>query len=221
VTRTVDNLLAELRTMVLRMGGLAEGILAKAMQAASTRDADLAREVEQDDLEIDRLDVAIDEAVLEVLALQAPVAHELRQVLAIKMMATDIERVGDLARNVAKSAIRLAAQQQIPLHPELDELSVASQRILRCALDCFSNGDTEGARGVLEADDRIDALQDQVIQETVERLQSQPEHSSQLVDVILIAKNLERVADHATNIAEDVILIREALNVKHAAKLAR
>ena len=221
MTRTVDPLLAELRRKLLRMGSLAEGILDKALRALAARDAALADEVKRDDLEIDRLDVEIDEDVLRVLALQAPVANDLRHVVAIKMIATDLERVGDLARNIAKSAHRLSGQTAVSLPPKLQELASESRRLLRESIDAFSDLDAGKAEHVLREDDLIDASEGQVIQEAIRALGRNPDLAPQEVDFILVAKNLERVADHATNIAEDVILVAEARNVKHAAKFTR
>jgi phosphate transport system protein len=220
MTRIVDPVLEDLRHKLLRMGSFAEDILEKALRAVWERDPALGREVRIDDLEIDRLDLAIDEAVLRALALQAPVADDLRTVIAIKMIATDLERVGDLARNIGKSALRLAERPPIEFPAKLRELADDSRRMLRQALDSFSDRDAEKARAVLQGDDRVDEDQDVVIRAAIEEIGSHPEISSQEVDFILIAKNLERVADHATNIAEDVILVAQARNVKHASKLA-
>jgi phosphate transport system protein len=222
MSRLFDSVIERLREDLFRMGGRAEAILDKALRAVWDRDTRLADEVARDDLEIDRLDVAIDEGVLKALALQAPVAEDLREVLAIKMIATDLERVGDLARNIAKSARRMSAQTpQVPLPATLTTLSRAAQAVLRRSLDAFSRVDSELARAVINEDDAIDAQQDEVVQSMVRDLASRADGASQLLDIILLAKNLERVADHATNIAEDVILVAEARNVKHAAKLAR
>ncbi len=220
MTRILDPVLEELRMQVLRMGSLAEAIVAKALRSAFERDAALAKAVAADDLEIDRLDVEIDSAVLKALALQAPVADDLRNVFAIKMIATDLERVGDLARNIAKSALRLAEQGEADLPPKLRELSDHATRLLRRALDAFSDRDADLAHQVLRDDDEIDEQQDRVVEQAIQDIISRPELISQELDCILIAKNLERVADHATNIAEDVILALEARNVKHASKLA-
>jgi phosphate transport system protein len=219
MTRILDPLMTELREQVLRMGSLSETILAKALRAAWGRRADIAQEVAHDDLEIDRLDLAIDEGVLRALALQSPVADDLRQLIAIKMMASDLERVGDLARNIAKSALRLCARRPVPIPPELVALADAAQAILREALDAFGDGDVAKARAVLEADDGIDEAQDRVVEQALSEIGQHPESSAQEVDLILIAENLERVGDHATNIAEDVILAEEARNLKHAGKL--
>jgi phosphate transport system protein len=221
MTRTVDPMLAELRKQLLRMGSLAEAILEKSLRALWARDPVLAKEVQADDIEIDRLDVEIDEAVLRVLALQAPVANDLRHVVAVKMIATDLERVGDLARNVAKSAIRLSTQPEAALPGKLHELADEARRLLRESLDSFSDLDPAKAENVLREDDVVDRNEGQVIQDAIRALGENPDLAPQEVDFILVAKNLERVADHATNIAEDVILATQARNVKHAQKLAK
>jgi phosphate transport system protein len=219
MTRRLDPFLEDLRQTVLRMGSLAEAILAKSLRSVWERNAVLAAEVKHDDLEIDRIDVAIDEGVLRALALQTPVANDLRMVLAIRTMATDLERVGDLARNIAKSAARLAERPPLPIPPGLEELADQATRTLCDALDSFSEADAAKARAVLAADDEIDASEDRLIQTIISEAGSHPELTSQEVDLIMIAKHLERVADHATNIAEEVIFLTEARIVRHAAKL--
>jgi phosphate transport system protein len=219
VTRAVDTLLEELRETVLRMGSRAEVILDKAVRAVLERNGELARQVERDDLEIDRLDVEVDGEVLRALALQAPVAADLRRVVAIKMMATDLERVGDLARNIAKSAMRLARYPDVPVPLILARLARSAQRMLHGALDAYAREDADAARGVMTGDDEVDRRQDEVVGCALREIADRPELASQGVDAILVAKHLERVGDHATNIAEDVILVAEARNVKHASKL--
>jgi phosphate transport system protein len=219
MTRAVDRDLENLRQMALRMGGLSEAILAKSWLAVQERSADLCEEVQRDDLEIDRMDIGIDEAVLRVLALQAPVARDLREVIAIKTMATDLERVGDLARNIAKSAKHLSERPLLPVPPLLEKLAEDSRRLLRKSLDAFAQIDPDAARRVVEEDDIVDAEEEEVVQRAIEEISEHPELTHQEVDHIFIARNLERVADHATNIAEDVILGAQAKNLKHASKL--
>jgi phosphate transport system protein len=221
MSRVFDSVLERLRDNLYRMGGRAEAILDKALRSMWERDSNLAEEVATDDIEIDRLEVEIDEGVLKALALQAPVAEDLREVLAVKMVAIDLERVGDLARNIAKSARRLAANPDVPYPATLATLARASQRVLRRSLDAFSRNDADLARTVLGEDDGIDRAQDEVVQSMLRAIERHPEAASQEVDIIMVAKHLERVGDHATNIAEDVILVAEARNVKHAAKLAQ
>jgi phosphate transport system protein len=135
------------------------------------------------------------------------------------MIANDLERIGDLARNLANSGIRLSRHPSTPIDEQLTQMAQDTQLLLRMALDSFSDSDANAARAVLARDDAIDAAEDSVINTAMRSLPGHPDEASETVDMILIAKNLERVGDHATNIAEDVILISEARNVKHASKL--
>ncbi len=221
MTRTVDPLLARLRQQVVEMGRDAEAILDKALRALRERSPELAEEVQADDLELDRLDLKIDEGVLRALALQAPVAEDLRQVVSSRMIATDLERVGDLARNIAKAARRLAERDPVRLPDGLLELAELARAQLRAALDAYGASDVARAREVLDGDDAVDQKQDEVVREVIREIAVEPELAPQRVDFVLIAETLERIGDHATNIAEDVILSVEARNVKHARKLAR
>jgi phosphate transport system protein len=215
----VEKKISALRDQLLRMGGLAEAILEKAVSALIRRDIVLARQVAGDDLDIDRLDIEIDRTVLELLALQAPVAHDLRHTIAIKTAALDLERVGDLARNIAESAIRLSEGPPVPAPPDLQSLANASRRLLSNALTAFADIDPDRARAVLAADDQIDADEANVIFNAIETIRSDRERSAAAVEFILVAKSLERVGDHATNIAEDVIMAAESVNMKHAQKI--
>ncbi|MFQ5415525.1 MAG: phosphate signaling complex protein PhoU [Myxococcota bacterium] len=221
MTRIVDDVLEDLRVTLLRMASRSEAILEKAMRSVWQRDAELAQQVAADDLDIDRLDLEIDDKVLKALALQAPVAGDLREVVAIKMIANDLERIGDLARNIAKSGLRLSRRPRAPADAGLVELANDTRSLLRRAIDAYNVVDAEAARTILDEDDQIDAEEAAVIVAALRGIPKNPETASETVDTILIAKNLERVGDHATNIAEDVILICEARNVKHAGKLGR
>jgi len=221
MSRLFEPRLNELRETILRMGSRAEAILAKSLRCLWVGDAALADEVIRDDLEIDRLDVAVDDAVLKALALGAPLAEDLRKVVAIKMIATDLERVGDLARNMAASAKRLSTVAGLELPEKMRALADLTQSMLRDSLDTLSDLDAVRARRVIERDDEIDALQDELVREEIGRMHGEPERAAWAVDVILVAESLERVGDHATNVAEEVVLMAEARNLKHAAKLGR
>jgi len=220
IERASDREFGELRALAIRMGSLAEEILAKALRSVWTLDVALAAEVKRDDLAIDRLDVAIDDAIMRLLALRAPVAGDLRAVLATKSLATDLERVGDIARNVAEQAVSLADTAPLEFPQSLRDLADDSQRLLRSALGSFADADPAHARRVIEEDDRLDEGDVRVRSEALARIPKHPELAGREMSFIFIASNLERVGDHATNIAEDVILAAEALNVKHAGKLA-
>jgi len=210
-----------LRELVLRMGALAEAILQKALRVVRERDQRLGAEVQRDDLELDKLDIEIDDGVLRALALQQPVAEDLRQVIAIKTLATDLERVGDISRNIAKSGSRLAERAHTDFPMRLESLAREACGQLAAALDSFQELDTAAAQRVLDGDDRVDRLQDELVAELIAGISRDPSTAAQAVDVIFIAESLERIGDHATNVAEEVILVAEARNVKHAEKLAK
>lgn len=219
MTRLVDRDLEELRDLTLRMGGLAEEILRKSLRALRERNSALSDEVQMDDLVIDRLDVEIDEVVLRLLATKAPVAGDLRFVLAAKAVATDLERVGDLARNIAKSSTSLAARAPVGLPPKLERLAGECARLLKHSLDSFAKGDPEAAREVRAQDDAIDDAEEAVVREAIQEIVADPAVVEQEIELILVAKNLERTADHATNIAEQTVLVAESKNLKHIEKL--
>ena len=196
----LDRKLEASPEQLLRMGELAESILEKSIRALNSRRPDLAQEVFEDDRAIDRLDLEIHQGVLELLALGAPVAHDLRQTIAIKTAALDCERVGDLARNIAESAVRLVAQGSIKTPLELQTLADATQRILSSALTAFADDDPRRAHQVVDSDDRIDKDEARVIRAAIQTMREKPRMTMACADFILIAKSLERVADHATNI---------------------
>lgn len=221
MTRLFEPRLDELREIILRMGGRCEAILGKALRALWVGDLALADEVAPDDLEIDQLDIDVDDAVLKALALGAPLAEDLRKVVAIKMIATDLERVGDLSRNIASSAKRLAQGTGPTPDEKLKSLAELTQKVLRDSLDALADLDSAKARQVIDSDDAIDDLQDEFVREEIERMNSEPARAAGAVDLILIAESLERVGDHATNVAEEVVLMAEARNLKHATKLGR
>ncbi len=215
----VDRDIGTLRETVLRMARLSEAILDKSLQAIWERDPAISLEVKADDIAIDRLDVEIDDTVLRILALDAPVASDLRLVVAVKSITTDLERVGDIARNIAGCARRLSEVPEIGLPPELHSLADDSRAALRNAVQSFADLDPDAARNVLEADDKIDEKEDELIRSSINRLEDEPDETRQQIDLIFVAQHLERIGDHATNIAEEVVLAAEATNLKHSGKL--
>jgi len=210
----------DLRQRALRMGALAESILGSALRAVRERDPALAQRVVSDDLEIDRLEVELDEAILKELSLRPGAApQDLHMIIAVKSMIVDLERVGDLARNIASSGERLAGLAETRWTARLEPLEDAATQLLHRALDCFQELNPALARVVIAGDDEVDRLQRYLLRDLVAAIRERPDLASQLVSLILITEHLERIADHATNIAEDVILVTEGRNVKHSKKL--
>jgi phosphate transport system protein len=204
-----------LREQIGRMGGLALDRLAAAAEAALERRPELAPPILEGDTEINAIQQDLDERCLRLLAQQQPVAGDLRLITSVMKVAGDLERVGDQAVNIAGIAIALADHPPIPSIPELAQMVVCASRMLREAVDAYLQRDTEVARHVLTQDDEVDALRDQVVRLVVRHMMAQPQTIEAGLGLILISRNLERIADHATNIAEDVVFLVEARDVRH------
>jgi phosphate transport system protein len=209
-----------LKSQLLLMGGSAESIIGKAVEALRARDSRLAAEVLEDDRAIDRLEIDIEERCVALLALQQPLASDLRFITAALKISNDLERVGDHAVNIAGSVIRLAGEA--PLKPLVDipRMAELARGMLRESLDAFVRRDGETARQLVLRDDEVDALNRQVFRELVSYMIEDPRSITRAMELILVARNLERVADLTTNVAEEVVFIAEARIIKHHADAA-
>ena len=210
--------LQALRNQLLTMGGLVEERVHRAVQALVHRQEEDAARVIAGDAEINELQMAIDERCLRLLATQTPLASDLRLITSSMKINADLERIGDQAVNIAESALTLIPQP--PLKPLIDipRMAVLAEKMIRDALDAFVRKDAALARDVLRRDDEVDDLKDQVFRELLTYMMADPGTIQRALSVILISRNLERIGDHATNIAEDVIFITEAKDVRHHAE---
>jgi phosphate transport system protein len=210
-----EHELQELKKRLLAMGALVEERVERAVQALVERRAGLAQQVIDADVEINELQIEIDDRCLKLLALQAPMASDLRFITAAMKINADLERIGDQAVNIAQNAAKLLAAP--PLRPLLDvpRMAEIAQQMTRDCLDAFVRRDAALAWRVLERDDEVDALKDQVFRVLLTHMMADPGTIERALALILVARNLERVADHATNIAEDVIFMVEARDVRH------
>ena len=210
--------LEELNQHLLQMGGLVEATIHRSVRSLVDRDQSLAEQVLQDEARINRMEIEIDSLTTRLLARQQPVAKDLRFLTAAMKINTDLERMGDLAVNIAERAISLLAQP--PLKPMIDIPRMAGlvESMLLNSLDAFVNADEAKARSVLMADDEVDHLRDAVYSELVEYMQREPTAVRAAVDLIFVARNLERIGDHATNIAEDVVFFVKGVDVRHHAE---
>ena len=210
--------LEALKGQLLRMGGAVEAIVGKSIEALKRRDLGLANEVFEDDRAVDRLEIDIEERCLRLLALQQPMASDLRFITAALKINNDLERVGDHAVNIAGSAVRLSDQP--PLKPLVDipHMARVAGEMLHEALDSFVSRDPARARKLVKRDDEVDQLNDQVFRELLTYMIEQPTTIKRAMELILVARNLERVADLATNVAEEVVFIAEARIIKHHAE---
>ena len=211
--------LSELKVMLLTMSGEAENALAASVQALLERDRDKAAAVIAGDAEIDTLEIEIEELVIKLLATQQPMARDLRLLAAAMKISNDLERVGDHAVNIAQSAERLIATRPIAPEPELVEMARQARTMLADALEAFVRGDAQAARAICRRDDSVDALHHSVFRILLTHMMEDPHIIGAGMDLFLVSRNLERVADLATNIAEDVVFLVEGKTIKHHAEL--
>lgn len=218
--RLLDPEIDAIRQHVLRMGGLVEGMIADAMRALVQRDDAMARTLIQSDREVDRLEKEIDEVCLSVLARHQPMASDLRLLLAVIKMVNDLERMGDSSVNMAQATLVL--NQEPPLKPYIDlpRLSQLVQKMVRDSLDSFVQRNATLALDVCRRDDEIDGLYKQLFRELLTYMIEDPRSVTRALHLLLIARNLERIADHATNIAEDVIYFVEGRDIRHTGPTA-
>jgi phosphate transport system protein len=215
VVRHFQEELGGLQERLLAMGGLAEERVREAVRALVTRDAAAVERVLAGDEPINDLHIEIDDRCFKLLALHQPMAADLRAIVAAVKINTDLERVGDLAVNVAEAAKRYLLHPPVKPLIDIPRMGDIAQRMLRDALDAFVRRDTALAQQVLDADDTLDALKTQVFRELLTYMLQDPHTIEPSLDLILVSRHLERIGDHATNIAEDVIFLVSAKDVRH------
>lgn len=207
--------LEALKTNLIKMGSFVEEAIAGSIRALLERNVQLAREVLDRDQRINSFEIEIDDSVVDLLALQQPVATDLRFILAASKINNDLERIGDHAVNIAESAIQCAATPPVKPLDDIPKMAKITKEMLRDAIDGFIRSDASVCRGVLRSDDIIDEMNKRVVKDLVEVIRMNPEVVDHALELIRVSRNLERVADLATNIAEEVIFMAEARVVKH------
>jgi phosphate transport system protein len=210
--------LQTIRTMVATLAGEVEQAVDNAVRAIETRDADLAADVIVDDDKIDRMEIDLEEECLKALALEGPVAHDLRYVVAILKVNNDLERIADMAANLARQANYLAHEEPVSVWPIIQSMTELVKHMLREALESLLAIDPVKAERVRAADDRVDDMHRQMYEEVEAMIRAEPAAVSQLLHVLNISKNLERIGDLATNIAEDVVYMVHGDIVRHSAR---
>ncbi len=210
--------LSELKVTLLNMSGDAQAALAAAVEALLQRDGRKAEDVIAQDRELDRQENEIEEKVIRLLATQQPMARDLRFLTASMKIANDLERVGDHAVNIAQSAERLLVNRPIVPEPELVEMVRQARTMLADALDAFVRGDAQAGRAICRRDDGVDALHQSMFRILLTHMMEDPHIIGAAMDLFLVSRNLERVADLATNIAEDVVFLVEGKSIKHHAE---
>jgi len=214
--RHLDQQLEQIRQTLLGMAGIVEQMISRATYALIERDEAAIAEVIHQDKEVDRIEMDLDEACHTTLARNQPTAIDLRFLVSVMKINSDLERIGDSAVNIAQSARQLIDEAPLKPYIDLPRMSELTQEMVRQALDAFVRRDTDLAVRVCKADDQIDALYKQLFRELLTFMLEDPATISRALHLLLVARNLERIADHATNIAEDVIYYVEGRDVRHS-----
>jgi phosphate transport system protein len=207
--------LDELKNKLLAMGGMAENAVEMAVRAYRERVPELCQKVFENETMINLAEREIDELALDLLAMQQPMAVDLRLILAVIKSNADLERVGDQAVNIAQRVMDLIALPQVDLAADIPQMAATSSQMVRQALEAFVSGDIENSQRLLEMDDIVDRMNQEIFLAMDKTMRDSPQHTRQALDTIIIARNLERIADHATNIAEDVIFWVRGADVRH------
>ena len=219
--RQFDTQLDEIRGLILSMGGLVEKALEDAIRALIQRDQERFEKVHQIEDKINEDHVRVDTLCLAFLAKQGPVARDLRFIVSVIKINSDLERMGDQCVNIAYTGKDYLGRQPVAQLQDIDTMSVIVRGMVKDSLDSFVRGDVEKAQEILRLDDEVDALKAKVFNELMAFVKVHPSHAEQIegaLDLILIARNLERLGDHATNIAEDVIFVFTGKDVRHGGK---
>lgn len=214
--RTIDNDLNRIRQDLLKMGGQVESMIAQAQKALIDRDSDLAKEIIKSDLEIDKLEMEIDELCYSVLARYQPAAVDLRFIVAVAKINNDLERMGDCAVNIAQAVEILNREPPLKPYIDLPRISALVQGMVRDSLDSLVRESPRLALEVCDRDDQVDGLYKQLFRELLTFMIEDPKAVTRALHLLLITRNLERIADHSTNIAEDVIYFIEGRDIRHS-----
>ena len=209
--------LQELKEDLLKMAALVEEAISTAVQSLVKRDSDLAKKTFEGEDQINRMEIDIEDTCLKLLALRQPMAADLRFITSAMKIITDLERMGDQAVNIAERAISLNQEPQLKPYIDIPKMAEIAQSMVKDVLDAFVNSDSKLARSVCERDDMVDGLNDQVFRELLTFMMSDPQTITRAVHLMIVCRCLERIADHATNIAEDVIFLVDARVIKHHA----
>jgi len=209
--------LAALKEKLLTMASKATDAVDKAVKSLVARDDDLARAVQHEDDELDQLEIEIDEIAIGLLS-KAPLASDLRFITAAMKISHDLERVGDEATKIARRSIELSQEPQLKPYVDIPRMTRMGAEMMRDALDAFVRRNPEKARAVIPRDKEVDALNRQLHRELASYMIERPATISRCLNLMVISKSLERIADHATNVAEEVVYLYEAKDIRHTGK---
>jgi phosphate transport system protein len=210
--------LEQLKSKLLEMSSLVESAIYRSITAVVQKDESLAHEVLKNEGRINQIEIEIDEFAISLLALQQPMAQDLRFLVASLKINNDLERMGDLAVNIANRALSLLNEPIVKPMIDIPHIAALVQSMVRKSLDAFVSRDADLARSVLASDDGVDDLRNASFHELISFMEQDPRNIRQSVDLLSVVRNLERIADHATNIAEDVMFLAKGIDVRHHAE---
>ncbi len=213
--RHFDEELKQLSQELLKMGGLVEEAISRSVKGLVDRDQALTEDVIRSDDSINMMEVEIEETCLKLLALHQPAGSDLRFITMVMRIVNDLERMGDQAVNIAERALDLFKQPLLKPLIDIPRMAALAQKMVKNSLDAFVNRDANLARTVCQSDDDVDNLNDQIFRELLTYMIENSSAITRAVDLILIGRHIERIADHATNIGEDVIYLVQGKNIKH------
>jgi phosphate transport system protein len=216
-----EKAIDELKRLILSLGADVEDSARLAVQSLTQRDSDLAKKVIGADYEIDQREVFVEEECLKILALHQPVANDLRLIIAILKINNDLERIGDLSVNIAERAVYLSTQTRVDLPFDMQDMAQKVRSMLKRSLDALVNRDDELARQVCKDDDAVDDLNREMYVCVEQAIKKDPDNLNSYIQLLSASRYLERMADHATNIAEDVIYLVTGEIIRHGSKISK
>jgi phosphate transport system protein len=215
--RHIDQQIEEIKKLLLEMGGFVEKSLAAAIDGLLKRDIKILKSVHEIEKNVNDMQIKIDNACLNLLAKQGPVARDLRMILSVIKINTDLERMGDQCVNVAYIGKDYIQRGPGLVMTDIESMALATRTMVKGALDCFVRLDAQEAEAILKMDDEVDEAKDVIVRNCISQIKKDPTLTESCLDLILVARNLERLGDHATNIAEDVIFAFTGKDIRHGA----
>jgi phosphate transport system protein len=213
--RPFEEEFQHLNSSLREMGSLVAHSVQRSVLALVEKDPDYAHQVIRDEQRIDQMEIRIEELATSLIVREQPVARDMRLIVSAIKITTDLERMGDLAVHIAERALWLMVQPPLPEDIHFGEITSLVESMVLGSLDSFVKGDSDVARGILEVDNTVDRARTRIQQQLIELMQRQPATIPRAIEYLIIARKLERIGDHATNIAEDVIFMTQGIDVRH------
>jgi len=213
--RPFEEALHSLNDTLQEMGALVAHSVQRSVRSLVEKNEDYAHQVIRNESRVDQMEIQVDDMVTSLIVREQPVARDMRLIVSAIKITTDLERMGDLAVHIAERALSLMTQGPLPEPINLGDLTNLVESMVLGSLDAFVKRDADVARGILEADDAVDAARNRIQHQLIELMQREPSTISRALDYLIVARKLERIGDHATNIAEDVIFLTQGVDVRH------